>query len=90
VVVGGTAGIGYATAELLVAEGARVAVLGRDLERSKASAHALSPGGSVVPLAADGRRPGELDAALALGVSRLGASTASQSPPVPSLPGVPS
>jgi NAD(P)-dependent dehydrogenase (short-subunit alcohol dehydrogenase family) len=46
VVTGGTSGIGLATAKLLIAEGARVAVCGRDAERlagAKAQLAAIAP-----------------------------------------------
>jgi NAD(P)-dependent dehydrogenase (short-subunit alcohol dehydrogenase family) len=47
VVTGGTSGIGLATAQILLAEGARVAICGRDAERlakAKAQLEAISPG----------------------------------------------
>lgn len=40
-VVGGTTGIGFAAARLMIAEGARVAISGHDRERLKAAASAL-------------------------------------------------
>lgn len=48
VVTGGTSGIGLATARLLLAEGARVAVCGRDAGRLAAARDAL-PGALVLP-----------------------------------------
>lgn len=64
--VGGTSGIGYATAELLVAEGARVAVVGRDLDTARRKAALLCAGAdpsAALGLAADGRLAGQLHAA---------------------------
>ena len=55
-VVGGTSGIGRASAGCLFAEGARVAVAGRDQNRSEAAA--LDVGAGVVPLAGDVTSPG--------------------------------
>jgi 3-oxoacyl-[acyl-carrier protein] reductase len=66
VIVGGTSGMGYATAETLVAEGACVALIGRDAERAEVKAQLLRQrGGEVIALAADGRIPGSLEAAIA-------------------------
>jgi NAD(P)-dependent dehydrogenase (short-subunit alcohol dehydrogenase family) len=42
VVVGGSGGIGLASAEALAAQGARVAIVGRNVERAKAAAASLS------------------------------------------------
>ena len=50
-VTGGTTGIGYATAELFLAEGARVAITGQDQGRLDAAAASL--GRDVVAVRAD-------------------------------------
>ncbi|MGF7236102.1 MAG: SDR family NAD(P)-dependent oxidoreductase [Frankia sp.] len=42
-VVGGTAGMGLATATVLAAEGARVAIVGRDPQRAKAAVEGIGP-----------------------------------------------
>jgi 3-oxoacyl-[acyl-carrier protein] reductase len=54
-IVGGTQGMGLATATVLAAEGARVAVAARDAERTKAVAEALSSahGTMVLPFVVD-------------------------------------
>src|SRR5262245_6387553 len=59
VVTGGTDGIGLGLAELLVAEGARVAVCGRDEGRLEAAATRLGHGGLAVQ--ADVTSPADLD-----------------------------
>lgn len=58
-VTGGTRGLGRATAELLIAEGAHVLVTGRDQGRVEETVAALSPGavGRVAGLAADNGDP---------------------------------
>lgn len=38
VIVGGTQGMGYATAEQLAKQGARIALIARDIERGEAKA----------------------------------------------------
>jgi NAD(P)-dependent dehydrogenase (short-subunit alcohol dehydrogenase family) len=54
VVFGGTRGIGFAAATALAADGASVAVVGRDEQRAKEAAEQLSAGGArVVALAGD-------------------------------------
>ncbi|HEU0249331.1 MAG TPA: SDR family oxidoreductase [Solirubrobacteraceae bacterium] len=53
-ITGGSAGLGYALAELLVAEGARVAIFARDAERLGAAAASLrEQGGEAIALAGD-------------------------------------
>ena len=55
VVVGGTQGMGYATARVLAGEGARVALAARDPERTSGAARALASetGATVLPFPAD-------------------------------------
>ena len=48
-VTGGSRGLGYATAEALVAEGARVVVSGRDAAAAARAAGTLGPGRAVEP-----------------------------------------
>ena len=54
-VVGGTQGMGLATARVLAAEGARVAIAARNAERTEAMAESLSAehGATVLPFSAD-------------------------------------
>jgi len=53
-ITGGSAGLGYALAELLVAEGARVAIFARDPDRIAAAAERLrEQGGEAIALAGD-------------------------------------
>jgi len=58
--VGGTKGMGWATARILAAEGADVIVVGRDRERAEARAQTLreAHGGRSAAIAADVSRPG--------------------------------
>lgn len=73
-IVGGTAGIGYATAMLLAARGGRVASIGRDTARAEQRAAACSAGMMypVIGLGTDADPPGGLAAAMALAIDRLG------------------
>lgn len=70
VVSGGTRGLGRATAELLVAEGARVAVSGRDAARAEAAAGAL--GESAIAVAADNADPQGAERLVGAAVHRWG------------------
>ena len=74
VVVGGTAGMGLAGATALAAEGAAVAVVGRDDAKAKDAAIALSGAGasSAYGLAYDVSRAGEAVAAVEDAVGLLG------------------
>lgn len=68
IIVGGTAGIGLATADLLVDRGARVALIGRDGRRARTVALELSP------LAiGEGTDDGGLEAAIGRAIAALGA-----------------
>ena len=67
VIVGGTAGMGYAAARDLAAEGAKVALIGRNQQAGEAKAAELAreTGADVRMFAADGTQPGALEAAIA-------------------------
>jgi 3-oxoacyl-[acyl-carrier protein] reductase len=68
--VGGTAGMGKATAECLVAEGARVAVVGRDRARAADAAAAL--GAAATAVVGDITRRGEAERIVAEAAGALG------------------
>jgi NAD(P)-dependent dehydrogenase (short-subunit alcohol dehydrogenase family) len=74
VIIGGTAGMGLAAGHVLAADGASVAVVGRDVARGKEAAGALSESGAaeVYSLAYDASRPGEAVAAVGEAVGLLG------------------
>ncbi len=74
-VIGGSAGMGKAAARALAADGARVAVAGRGLERAEAAAEELSALGPapVVALTGDLTAPGGAEQLLAQAVEGLGA-----------------
>jgi NAD(P)-dependent dehydrogenase (short-subunit alcohol dehydrogenase family) len=66
VVVGGSSGIGRATAELLADRGSRVAVVGPQIDEAKAVADAIvEGGGEAIALAADVREKTQVDSAFA-------------------------
>ncbi|NLD77015.1 MAG: SDR family NAD(P)-dependent oxidoreductase, partial [Acidimicrobiales bacterium] len=72
-IFGGTAGIGRAAAEVLVADGARVAIVGRRPERAEAAAAEISAGaGTVLALTGDLTQPGEAERLVAEAVDGLG------------------
>jgi NAD(P)-dependent dehydrogenase (short-subunit alcohol dehydrogenase family) len=73
VIVGGTQGIGYATAELLAAEGAALALIARDVERGEAKAAALRKlGADVIVRGADATQPGSAEDAIASAADHFG------------------
>ncbi len=71
-VTGGSSGIGKATAARLLAEGARVAINGRDEERLAAAVRELAPGGEVSVVAADIAREDEVRRLVDEALARLG------------------
>lgn len=73
-IVGGTAGMGYAAAAVLAADGARLALVGREEERALASAAALADrtGAEVHALVGDVNVSGEADRVVADAVAQLG------------------
>jgi NAD(P)-dependent dehydrogenase (short-subunit alcohol dehydrogenase family) len=62
VVTGGTSGIGLATARLLLEEGARVAICGRDEGRLEAARASLDAGGRLLALRCDVLKKAEVQA----------------------------
>lgn len=74
VIIGGTAGMGLAAGHVLAADGASVAVVGRDEARAKDAAAALSESGAPTAcgLAHDASRPGAAVAAVGEAVGMLG------------------
>jgi 3-oxoacyl-[acyl-carrier protein] reductase len=73
-IFGGTAGIGRAAAQVLAADGARVAIVGRGRERAEATASELTAatGTPVTALTADLTEDGAAEAAVAEAASLLG------------------
>ncbi|MCY1047341.1 SDR family oxidoreductase [Corallococcus sp. bb12-1] len=69
-ITGGNSGIGLATARLFVAEGARVAITGRNRETLDAVAKEL--GANVLAVQADATDPAALERAVAATVERFG------------------
>lgn len=70
VVTGGTTGIGFATAKLLVEGGAKVVVTGRDLEALSRARQELGP--LAVAVASDTSKLGDIDALVAKAKDTLG------------------
>jgi 3-oxoacyl-[acyl-carrier protein] reductase len=74
VVVGGTSGMGYAAARVLAADGARVALVGRNQASGdeRAAALAAETGGEVRMFVGDGSHPGEVEEAIAAAHAAFG------------------
>jgi 3-oxoacyl-[acyl-carrier protein] reductase len=73
IVTGGSDGLGLATARRLAAEGAAVAICGRDAGRLKDAAEQLrSDGAKVLDVQADVTRPGDIETLVASTVGRFG------------------
>lgn len=70
-IVGGTAGMGLAAATVLAAEGARVAVAGRDADRARAAVNRIG-GQHTTAVVGDVNREGEADRIVAEAVEALG------------------
>jgi NAD(P)-dependent dehydrogenase (short-subunit alcohol dehydrogenase family) len=72
-IVGGTAGMGLATATVLAAEGARVALVGRDAIRAQRAAHVVAAGGgAVLAVVGDVNGEGEAERIVDEAVAALG------------------
>jgi 3-oxoacyl-[acyl-carrier protein] reductase len=71
-VTGGSKGIGFAIAERLLKEGATVTVCGRDEAQLEQARSELSEHGSVAAVAADVRRPKDVERLAAAAVDKFG------------------
>jgi NAD(P)-dependent dehydrogenase (short-subunit alcohol dehydrogenase family) len=72
-ITGGTDGLGLALAEVLVAEGAHVAVCGRDADRARGvEEHLRAAGGDVAAVAADVSVAAELERFVQVALDRWG------------------
>ena len=73
IITGGSDGLGLATARRLAAEGAAVAICGRDETRLKEAAEKLRAGGAtVLDVPADVTQPGDLERLVSTTLERLG------------------
>jgi 3-oxoacyl-[acyl-carrier protein] reductase len=73
-IVGGTAGMGLATAQVLAADGARLVIAGRNGDRAEAAAESLRRDhqASVIGVAADVSRPDTIDGLMDQALAFLG------------------
>jgi NAD(P)-dependent dehydrogenase (short-subunit alcohol dehydrogenase family) len=71
-IVGGTAGIGLATAQVLAADGARVVVAGRDADRAHAAVDRIGGGPFVTSVVGDVSREGEAERVVSAAADALG------------------
>ena len=71
-VTGGSSGVGLATVELLLAEGANVVTCARDVDRLRAVTEPLLGGDRVLGLSCDVRDPAAVAALVAAGAERFG------------------
>lgn len=71
-IVGGTSGIGLATARRFLEEGARVVVAGRSAVKGEATRALFAPGAPVWDVVADVTSPGDVDALFHEALRRLG------------------
>ena len=72
-ITGGSKGIGYATAEVLLSLGMRVAITSRSFESAQAAAQSLDPTGErVLPLESDVRDLGSEEAAVQAMIGKWG------------------
>jgi NAD(P)-dependent dehydrogenase (short-subunit alcohol dehydrogenase family) len=77
IITGGSDGIGKATAQILAAEGAKVAICARTADKLQAAAEDIrkATGGTIVAVPTDVTRPEELERLLATVRSELGTPT---------------
>lgn len=69
-ITGGNSGIGLATARLFIAEGARVAITGRNQETLDAAKHELGP--NLLALKADSNDPEQIKSAIETAAGKFG------------------
>ncbi len=71
-IVGGTSGIGLATAGRFLEEGARLVVVGLTAEESAAATCTVSGKGDILALAGDAAQPAEVESFFAVAIDHLG------------------
>jgi NAD(P)-dependent dehydrogenase (short-subunit alcohol dehydrogenase family) len=72
VITGGSMGIGEAIARLFLAEGAKVVLCSRDLERTRAAAERIGAGDNALSVACDVSRREQVDALVQAAIERFG------------------